>query len=357
MGDLDFFVDLMITGTVLGFDHTSELADVEEVLGRDHTFEAPSGMISDFGLVEFGWWRDRPQDKWAVTYFGAQTHRLPWLTGGDEVETALVGRYGGFRPRLDFGELHDAVQARGFTLQERPSYNEGCVDYWEPTSKIGLIAVSDADEWDEDEPPGTVLKMLGPGRRYAWLSFQGREQAFSGYADHVLTLSEPELVTWLDKREPDTEPQRTDWWTCLRDVVAQRTGGTPAEDARWMRLRIVLDRHAAERGIDTADEAAVNLITALTEARDLGITDGLPTMDEALEHWLATTTLTNGARLCTDRPLDPADVRLSRRLRNQIHAIQPCLRSISSAVLADELRAWIQLKRSLLRLPVSHAEV
>ncbi|WP_285704584.1 hypothetical protein [Microtetraspora sp. NBRC 16547] len=355
MGDLDFFADLMITGTVLGVDHTSELADVEEVLGRDHTFEAPSGMISDFGLVEFGWWRDRPQDKWAVIYFGAQTHRLPWLTSGDEVEAALVDRYGGFRPRLDFGELHDAVQARGFTLQERPSYNEGCVDYWEPTSKMGLIAVSDPDEWDE--PPGTVLKMLGPGGRYAWRSFQGREQAFRGYADHVLTLSEPELVTWLDKREPK-EPQRTDWWACLRSVVAQRTGGTPAENARWRRLRIVLDHHAAERGVDAADEAAVNLIIALAEVRDLSVADKLPTMDAAVERWLAaTTTLTNGARLCTDRPLDPADVRLSRRLRNQIHAIQPCLRSISSTVLADELRAWIEVKRSLLGLPVSHAAV
>jgi hypothetical protein len=120
-----------------------------------------------------------------------------------------VERYGGFRSRLDFGELHHAVQARGFTLRERPSYNEGCVEYWEPASRMGLVAVSDSDE--RDEPPGTVLKMLGPGGRHAWLSFQGREQAFKSYADHLLTLSEPELVAWLDKREPDAEPRRTDW--------------------------------------------------------------------------------------------------------------------------------------------------
>ncbi|MEV0975134.1 hypothetical protein [Microtetraspora glauca] len=56
---LDFFADLVITGTVLGLDHTSEQADVEERLGRDRPFKAPSGMISDFGLVEFGWWRGR----------------------------------------------------------------------------------------------------------------------------------------------------------------------------------------------------------------------------------------------------------------------------------------------------------
>jgi hypothetical protein len=34
VGDLDFFVDLMMTDTVLGVDHTSDLADVEEALGR-----------------------------------------------------------------------------------------------------------------------------------------------------------------------------------------------------------------------------------------------------------------------------------------------------------------------------------
>ncbi|WP_204049510.1 hypothetical protein [Microbispora siamensis] len=119
MSDLDFFADLVITGTVLGLDHTSRLDEVEEVLGRDCTFEAPSGVISDFGLVEFGWLRDRPQDDWSVVYFGAQAHRLPDLTRED-MPAALLGRYGGFRSRLYVGELRGAVEARGFTLEERP---------------------------------------------------------------------------------------------------------------------------------------------------------------------------------------------------------------------------------------------
>ncbi|GAA1024077.1 hypothetical protein GCM10009556_101670 [Acrocarpospora pleiomorpha] len=64
MADLDFFADLMIRGTVLGLDHTSKLVDVEKVLGCDRAVEVPSGVVSDFGLVEFGWWRDRPEDEW-----------------------------------------------------------------------------------------------------------------------------------------------------------------------------------------------------------------------------------------------------------------------------------------------------
>ncbi|GES26625.1 hypothetical protein Aple_095240 [Acrocarpospora pleiomorpha] len=46
-----------------------------------------------------------------VTYFGAQAHRLLWLADENQIEAALVDRYGRFRPRLDFGELHVAVQA------------------------------------------------------------------------------------------------------------------------------------------------------------------------------------------------------------------------------------------------------
>ncbi|MEU6412033.1 hypothetical protein [Microbispora sp. NPDC046933] len=351
MSDLDFFADLVITGTVLGLDHTSRRDEVEEVLGRDRTFEAPSGMISDFGLVEFGWLRDRPEDDWRVVYFGAQAHWLPDLTD-DDIPAALLGRYGGFRSRLHFDELRAAVEARGFTLEERPTYNEGCVDYWQPTSGMGITAVTDPEEWDE--PSGTVLKMLGPGRRYSWRSFEGREQAFRSYVDHLVTLPERELAAWLDRREPGGERERADWWACLRDTVARRTGGTLAQNVRWRRLGMDLDRHAAERGIDAPDEAAVTLITALARARDLGITDGLPAMDDAVERWLAaTTTFADAVRLCAERPLTPDDVRLSRRLRNQIHLVQPVVPHLASAALAEEVRRWAELKRSLLRLPVS----
>jgi hypothetical protein len=139
-------------------------------------------------------------------------------------------------------------------------------------------------------------------------------------------------------------------------VVARRTGSTPAANAQWRRLGFALDRHAAERGVDTADEAAVTLVVSLAHAyahaHDLGLADELPTMDEAVGHWLAaTTTLAEATRLCTDRPLDPAGIRLSRRLRSQIHDVQSCLPHVTSEVVADELRAWIDLKPALLRPP------
>jgi hypothetical protein len=353
MSDVDFFADLMATGTALGVDHTSGLAAVEEVFGSGRTAQvSASAMLSDFGLIEFGWNRGGPRDDWAVTWFGAQAHRLSWLVPENLVEQALLSRHGGFRPRVDFDELRAAVQARGFSLEPRPSPNDDCVEFWEPTSRMGVIVSSEPDGsgWG---PAGTVLKMLGPQRGSAWNRFQGRRETFNSYATHLLALSDAERAAWLDKREPEADPERGDWWSCLRSVIARRVGGGPAVAVEWWRLRIALDRHAAVRGVDAPDEAAVTLGVAILGAEDLGIADEVPTMDEVMARWLGATaaTLASARRLCTERPLDAAGVRLSRRLRNQIHDIEPCLPHVTSAVLADELRDWIDLKPELLRLP------
>ncbi|TKK85255.1 hypothetical protein FDA94_26665 [Herbidospora galbida] len=334
MGGLDFFADLVVTGTVLGLDHTSERPDVEAVFGREFAADVPRDVISDFGLVEFGWARGGPRRTWEVAYFGAQAHRLPELTADHGIESVLVERYGAFPSRLDAGELLSAVRARGFALRERSSHDDGCVEYGEPTSRIGFLAVSDARAYDE--PPGTVLKVLGP------TVFSGRLQRFAGYARHILTLSDQDLRRWLDRREPEAEPGRGDWWAGLRAVVARQTGGRPEETVRWRRLGMALDRHAVERGVDTPDEGAVNLIIALGRVR----ADDLPSMDEAVERWLAAAPpLAEAARLCARRLVDPDDIRLARRLRSQIHAIEPCAPFLTSS---DELRAWVELKPALL---------
>ncbi|WP_161483819.1 hypothetical protein [Herbidospora solisilvae] len=327
MGGLDFFADLVITGTVLGLDHTSGRAAVESVFGRDCV---PPGAVSDFGLVEFGWGRGQRRGAWEVSYFGAQAHRLPWLTAEHEIESALLDRYGGFPSRLDVGDLLTAVQTRGFTLRERSSHDGGCVEYWEPTSKMGVLAVSDSDQFGE--PRGTVLKVLGP------TAFLGDLGKFTDYARHLLTLSDQDLGNWLDRREPDTEPDRGDWWSCLRGVVARRTGGRP----EWQRLGVVLDRYALERGVDTPDAAAVDLVLSVGRLQ----ADDLSSMEEAVERWLAAVPpVAEVARLCAQRPVDPGDIRLARRLRNQIHAVEPFLGLVMPA---NEVGAWVEVKAALL---------
>ncbi|WP_030455464.1 hypothetical protein [Herbidospora cretacea] len=107
-------------------------------------------------------------------------------------------------------------------------------------------------------------------------------------------------------------------------------------------MGLVLDRYALERGVDTADEAAGNLVLALARSQ----ADDLPSTEVAVERWLAAVPpLAEAGWLCGRRPVDPADIRSARRLRNQIHAVEPFL----GHVMPDsEVRAWIEVKASLL---------
>jgi hypothetical protein len=168
---LDFFVDLTITGTVLGLDHTSDVATVRSVFGEPGQVISAHSMLIDTGLVEFGWSRAGAHQDWSVSYFGAQAHRLPLLTEKSLVGSALVERYGKFPSRLDIEELRAAVSARGGTLDERPTANTGYVELWSPVSRISVLAAMDPAA--TGELAGTVVKMLGPVRQ----PFAGTEKA------------------------------------------------------------------------------------------------------------------------------------------------------------------------------------
>nr|WP_062334943.1 hypothetical protein [Herbidospora sakaeratensis] len=331
MSGLDFFADLVTTGTVLGLDHTSTPAEVEEVFGEGPALDRPKDMIHSFGLIEFGWWRRRSRDPWQCVYFGPQAHRLPHLVEHGDVEPALTGRYGAFPTRLNFADLRAVVEARGFTLTEDVPINEGTAEYWEPTARMGILVQLDPEVWDE--PPGTVLKILGPTRRNVYLRFQGRDQEFADHARHLLTRDETQIAAWLDRRESVADQ---DWWSHLRRTVAHH----PADDPDWFRLRLTLDRQAAERGLDAPDLAAVTLIAALVERAE---TEG---MDEAVTRWLAASPSLDEARGLAGR--SPDEIRLARRLRSQIHVVRSALPLLKSADLAEEVRAWDELKPALL---------
>ena len=319
----DFFVDLAVTGTVLGLDHTSTMAEVEAVFELTHASAVPNSVVTDAGLVEFGWQRWHGGDEWTATYFGAQAHRLDLLVEKEQVESPLRARYGEFPPRVHVDDLLAATAALGCPLRQVTDPNENCVAYWSPVSDMHVLAV-DQNSTDEPDPPGTVLKMLGPQPWWPWHRNMGRELEFAGLARQLLAA---EWSAWLDAHDPVDEPPevRRDWWGCLTNMVQRK--------AKQPEPVIALHREAAERAVCTVAEAALAEIGVLVRAHGKGLPAG--STDEATTRWLA--------------HVPPSgDLRSDRVLRNQIHEVGQGLTHLSDPALADAVRPWLDLRPTLL---------
>lgn len=320
MTNLDFFADLAVTGTVLGLDHTSTLTEVEAVFELTHAEPYPNALVSDAGLVEFGWQRWHGGDAWTATYFGAQAHRLDLLVAKEQVEPPLQARYGEFPRRVGVDDLLAATAALGYPLREVRDPNENHVAYWSPVSDMHVLAT---DPDGPDVEPGTVLKMLGPQPWWPWQRYLGRELEFAGLARQYLA----DGSTWLDKRDPADEPPevREDWWGCLATMVARK--------AKAPEPVVELHREAAERAVCTVAEAALAEIGVLVRAHGRGVPAG--STDEATARWLA--------------HVPPGgDLRSDRVLRNQIHQVCQGMPHLADPALAEALRPWQELRPTLL---------
>ncbi|MFC4853452.1 hypothetical protein [Actinophytocola glycyrrhizae] len=323
MTELAFFVDLAVTGTVLGLDHTSTMAEVEAVFELTHASAYPNSLVTDAGLVEFGWQRWHGGDTWTATYFGAQAHRLGLLADKEQVESPLVARYGDFPARVHVEDLLAATTAVGHPLRQVPDPDENRVAYWSPVSDLHVLAVA-PDRAGEPDPPGTVLKMLGPQPWWPWHRNMGRELEFAGYARQLLATGRS---AWLDAHDPVDEPPevRRDWWGCLTNMVQRK--------AKVHEPVVALHREAAERAVCTVAEAALAEIAVLVRAHGKGVPAG--STDEATTRWLA--------------HVPPGgDLRSDRVLRNQIHAVGQGLTHLTDPALADAMRPWLDLRPALL---------
>jgi hypothetical protein len=321
-----FFADLVVTGTVLGLDHTSTMAEVEAVLDVTPFLASPNSMVTDAGLVEFGWHRWHAGDEWVGTYFGAQAHRLDLLVGKGEVEPPLVARYGEFPARVHVDDLLAATAAIGHPLRQVPDRNENCVAYRSPVSDMHVLAV-DQRCGEEPDPPGTVLKVLGPRRSNPWDRFPGEDQRFASHVRLLTAMSAAERTAWLDAQDPvDELPEvRRDWWGCLTNMMWRNAAGHEPV--------VELHRASAERGVRTVAEAAVAEIELLVGAHGRGVP--AESTDEAVTRWLA--------------HVPPSgDVRSDRVLRNQIHEVRQGLTHLADPALAEAVRPWLELRPALL---------
>jgi len=326
MTGLDFFADLAVTGTVLGLDHTSTLAEVAAVFDIARTEISPRSLLSGSGLIEFGWNRRNEGDGWTVQWFGAQAHRLADLVEDGEVEPPLAARYGEFPARVHVDDLLAATARLGHPLRQVPDANEDCVAYWSPVSDMHVLAAN-LEGTDEQYPPGTVLKMLGPQPWWPWHRFAGRELEFAKHARRLMAMTPAERSAWLDAEDPVDEPPevRRDWWGCLTNMLGRKADGHG--------LVVELHRRSAERGVCTVAEAAVAEIGQLARAYDKGVST--ESTDDAVSRWLV-------------HVPQGGDVRSDRVLRNQIHGVREGLPHLTDPGLADAVRPWLELRPALL---------
>lgn len=141
MMDLDLYVEAAtraeVAGTTLGVD----VSQWSEILGDDCVEDVrKSRMRRDYGLIEIFFVRHAA--KWRSTGFSLQIHRLN--QGESVVPAPLSRRYGNFRSRVKFEDLHNSILQTGSEVEELERVGE-CRHYKLPRSNASIYVVDEAD--------------------------------------------------------------------------------------------------------------------------------------------------------------------------------------------------------------------
>lgn len=156
MGALEFAVDVVTFGSVLGVGPRVGPEEVCAVLGGDFGENRQKHLMwRDFGLVEFFWERESGSDPWQGTHFSVQFHRLTWLAA-DGVGEAIGRRYGSFGSALDFEELRAALDGAGVPLEELHPASPDVREYWQAESQAAVLVQADGED------AGTVFRITAP---------------------------------------------------------------------------------------------------------------------------------------------------------------------------------------------------
>jgi hypothetical protein len=340
---LDFFVDVVVTGSAFGVGVAEPPEEVARIWGppvaaeRDHRT-----LLWDYGLVEFYW--ARSSGTWHPNGFQVHAHRL----GSVDVPQWLLDRYGAFGRRLPFTELAGALDRWGYRLTDLA----GSADYRRyrlDESRVSVYVAATA--WDDRVAVGDVWSIDGPSlpERIAATEPDGERDAVRDGLAHLVRLDGSARVEWLDRHRSDANRLL---YLCL--TVDGRIGPEPVRRPEWVGLRLWLLRHAYTRGVFTAAEVAEKTSYFVLDMlrRDPASAVLLPTADEVVRACLAAIPvgIDRVARLDDRRDLyrlSLDEMRASRHARNLVSAAQWHLDGVRDGALADELREWLGVKARL----------
>ncbi|WP_328914456.1 MULTISPECIES: hypothetical protein [unclassified Streptomyces] len=357
MGDLEFYTDVLRSGTVLGLDAHSTPEQVEAVLGADFgEHRTGRAMIRDFGLVEFTWELASAGRSWRGLHFAVQVHRLE-TAGTEVVNPAIRAAYGIFPatpPRL--GDVRALLDTEHWPLRELPGADPGFREMWQPESGssvlVGLRESALSSE-PEDLPvyrigaPCThgqaVRRAMGP---------VGRRPALDRL-DHLRGLSAETRADWLARRGPRPDEGRANWWLYHLEVIDFRISQRGDEQGAWIELKLWLLDQGERQGLFTAMATAESRAWFVAALHDryapLSGQTVVPDADSLVRDCLATIpgTPADLARRADLHSYSRPELLRSRRAGNLIRAAEQHRTRLRDPLPAACLDGWSDLRPQL----------
>jgi hypothetical protein len=331
---MDFFADVLTTGTVLGVDAELGPDVATAVLGAGYA-ENDNGWSfwRDYGLVEIAWQRRPGGPDWEGMFFMLQTHRL---TGKRPVvNDAIKAEYGGFRQfkrPLMLADLEAELDRRGVPLIARGEPDSGYQEYWVPDSEMSVLAVVDAE--GQEKAWGTVEKIGSAFHRDLGLRarFKGQEKQIWQTMEYVVGLSPRARENWFEKHKPGTGV--ADWWAfhCLMIAAKANHGDDMPKRDQWARFAWWAFGHGQSTGLLSAEWTAIRTAEFLSGIAQgaPGITGGLPSGDELVRNCLDQ--LPSGRKLSTRTHKSLVDMAFIHRHR------------VEDPALVAELDGWREIR-------------
>lgn len=351
VADLDFFVDVVVSGAVLGVGLTDSPDGVARAIGIDFVEDRGSAVMRrDYGLVEFFWARRSGSEPWHATGFTVQAHRLVSI----EVTEGLVQRYGPFGRHLGFARLNAELERLGYRLDEITQESDaGYRRYWLAESRVSLVVAT--TPYGEVIDAGDVWSISArhPPEAVAAAGLGAQRQAIKDGLAHLLRLGDNQRRDWLDRRQPASSA-RVNWWLNLLLVIDQLLGNQPGRRPDWVELKLWLLRQGHACGVFTRAESAEKVAYFAADMRRAGaeLPELLPSADDIVRACLDAIPVGRDQMTMLDarrdlQGLDRTQMRLSRQAKNLINAAQWHLDEVQDERLADQLREWIAVKPGL----------